>query len=722
MNKHNTLLLFISLFFPLAGLCQVEAVFWEKTPDKERYLLDESAFRAYLSKAPQEKDLHGLRAALLLFFPNTEGELVPFKIYETSIFEEMPDKSFAEYKTYSGVGVNDLSLRLKMEVMPGRIGVFILKNGGQSWFVEPLGEGQYRAMVKMVDSLEKACFTPESDRPRSRVKNKGQFAGELLIYRLALTASGEYTDFWGSRDATIEAMITTVNRINAILERDLAVRLQLIDDLRFLIFQDPNTDPFELNGNQNVQNQQFLDRNIGEDEYDIGHVLLIDDVPSGFGSVGSACVSGRKGSGYTILPDPSDYSLLIDFLAHELGHQLGGNHTFSHCGDSNPGLLPFEPGSGSTIMAYGGLPFCEDDNFVEHSSDYFHSASIEEIHQFTRAGEGAGCSVVVNFPNKPPQIKLAGTTLFLPQQTPFELTASAIDAEGDTLSYCWEQMNAAVQYPLGEIGQGSPLFRSRPPSEGGRRVFPALSAILESRTFPEEQLPDFTGLLDFRLTVRDQHFRGGGVAWEELQINVTDQAGPFRVITASDPEVWPAGSDQWVLWEVAATDQPPVEVKEVDIYLMLDSLGEELIHLAGPVPNTGEAVVQLPVNVPTGPAWIKIKGHNALFFDLSDSPVELQAPATSAVELNQEDVLDIFPNPAKDRLFVSKKEGWISEVSVKLIDSWGRELWKKEVGTTGEVLVLDLPANLTEGLIQVQLNYLDKDRWRSMTRRVFITK
>ncbi len=725
MNKRNKLILFISLFFPLTSICQSEVVFWEKTPDKDHYLLDESAFRTYISKAPEEKELNSIADALLLFFPNTEGELIPFQIYETPIFEEIPEEPFAVYKTYSGLGAEDRSLRLKLEVLPGKIGGMVLKNG-RAWFIDPVASladrVQFKVSEKKISRADKTCFTRENRPVRSSAKNKTLFAGELLTYRLALTASGEYTAFWGGRALAIEAMISTVNRVNAILERDLAIRLQLIDDQKFLIFTDPDDDPFELNGNQNVQNQQFLDRNIGEDEYDIGHVLLVDDISTGFGSVGSACVSGKKGSGYTVLSDPSDYNLIVDFLTHELGHQLGGNHTFSHCGGSNSGLLPFEPGSGSTIMAYGGLSLCEGDNFVEHSSDYFHSASIEEIHQFTRFGAGAACPTTINFPNTGPKIELSESKLIIPHLTPFELTASATDQEGDTLSYCWEQMNGDTQYPLGEIGRGSPLFRSAPPTGEGRRIFPGISSLLEGKVLPEEQLPDFSGQLDFRLTVRDQHFRGGAVSWEKMQLQVTDQAGPFRVITAESQELWTAGSDQWVMWEVAGTDQAPVDIREVDIYLMLDNLGKELIHLAGPVANTGEALVQLPLDLPQGPAWIKVKGHEALFFDLSDSPVELQLPSTSAVEQQQEADFDIFPNPAKDRIFIRKKEGSISEVTVSLIDSWGRELWKKEAGMAGEVLFFDLPPYLPEGLVQVRVNYLEKGQWKLVSRRVIITK
>lgn len=556
---------------------------------------------------------------------------------------------------------------------------------------------------KKVKSLKQNCLSSELSVERRLEKRQSRIEGELYIYRLALTASGEYSEFWGGREETLSALVSTVNRLNAIMERDLAIRLQLVDDMRLLIFLDALFDPFELNGNQNVQNQRFLDQNLGTDEYDIGHVLMVDENANGFGSVGSACVEGKKGGGYSILPDPSDDFFIIDFLAHELGHQLGANHTFSHCGTSKAGSLPFEPGSGSTIMAYGGLSLCEGDNFVEHAGDYFHSASIEEIYHFTRMEEGSECPTVINFPNTAPAIQFPEASVVIPQQTPFELSALATDAQGDTLTYCWEQMDSAVQLPLGQIGEGSPLFRSFPPSPSPVRSFPNLKHLISGKSLPSERLPDFSGELSFRLTVRDNHFRGGGISWKEQKLSVSTQAGPFRLITAEEPEVWPTGSDQLIRWEVAGTDLPPVNADFVDVYLMYDSLGRVLVPLARQLPNTGETVIGLPDDLPPGEAWLKVKAHGGVFFALSDSAIEIRRGTTSSSEEVEESLLHIYPNPAKRYIFIESKLGGYFQAEIVLMDVWGRVVWKKQVELGGEGIRLELPGNLTDGVYSLNV-------------------
>jgi hypothetical protein len=704
-SKTFFFLSFIWLLFPQIGYGQTN--FWKKAPfpKSNSFQLEEEALLRVLEKTPAEAELSTLEEALLLDFPTPDGDFLSFRLFETPLFESLPDKGFLQYKTYTGRGQKNRAAHIKMEVTPQGISAFIVDDRGRSWFVNPLGSGKYQLEEKHRTSFVPDCFSKtETFQPPSEKSNLN-FSGELFIYRLALSASGEYFQSFGNRDSTLAALVRTVNRMNLIFERDLAIRLQLIDDIQFIIFEDPLTDPFELNGNQGVANQQYLDRNVGSDEYDIGHVLMIDEVPTGFGSVGSVCVDGRKGRGYSVLPDPTDDAYIIDFLVHELGHQLGGNHTFSHCGATSSGAIPVEPGSGSTIMAYGGLSFCGADNFVEHVSPYFHSASIEEIYQFTRAGEGSPCPTVINFPNTAPEIELGNTIGTIPYLTPFELSATAFDQDEDTLSYTWEQMDQAAQLPLGQIQAGSPLFRSRPPVVDSFRLFPSLGSLMEREVLAEERLPDFAGELNFRLTVRDNHFRGGGLSWKETVVNVTDQAGPFQITAPASPVDWGVGNSQLIEWEVANTDKAPVGADQVDIYFVYDSIGflpehtdYQTVKIAGPVLNDGEAFIEIPEFLEPGRGRLKVKAHKGLFFDISDHPITLMLTVSDEEKELAEQGIRIFPNPARDFIFIEKKNrGGMEPAMVEWMDVYGRVLGQKQIMLGGEPVELEVPDGLVSG-------------------------
>ena len=231
----------------------------------------------------------------------------------------------------------------------------------------------------------------------------------LRTYRLALAATAEYTAAVGGGSVdgngnlvtagtvpkALAAMVTSVNRVDGVYERDFAIRMVLVNNTDQLIYTNASTDPYTNDDGDAMldQNQSNVDKVIGDANYDIGHVFSTGG--GGLSDVGCVCLSGYKAQGVTGSTSPKGDAFDIDYVAHEMGHQFGAEHCFNStvggCSGGNR-YAPdaYEPGSGSTIMCYAGL--CSDGSSVQdlqaHSDDYFHSVSYDEIDAYTTTGDG----------------------------------------------------------------------------------------------------------------------------------------------------------------------------------------------------------------------------------------------------------------------------------------------------------------------------------------------
>ncbi len=447
-------------------------------------------------------------------------------------------------------------------------------------------------------------------------------------YSLALACTGEYGQFHGGTiSSVLSAMNTSINRINSIVEPELAIRLTLIPDNDDLIFLNGSTDPYtNSNGGAMLsQNQTTIDGIIGFSSYDIGHVFSTGG--GGVAYLSSVCTSFKAG-GVTGLPAPIGDPFDVDYVGHEMGHQFGCNHTFNNsCSGNRSSSDAYEPGSGSTIMSYSGI--CAP-NLQTNSDDVYHVHSLIEGSDYLHSGFGNTCATQIGSGNSAPTVDVGSSAFSIPKSTPFELTATASDPNpGTVLTYSWEQYNLGPATATGDNNLdnpsgNAPCIRSFSPVSSPIRVVPKVDKLLANEISFGEHLPDYNRTMTFKCTVRDNNPGCGGVAVGTKTFYIDASTGPF-LVTYPNTTISRAGnSTLTVQWDVAGTDGGNVNCANVDVYCSVDGGYTWPFLLAEGVPNTGETSVLLPA-VTTSGARIKVKGSGSVFFDISNANFNLTA-------------------------------------------------------------------------------------------------
>ena len=620
-------------------------------PSKFRALrLDLNQMRQYLSAAPMEPaQTANLKNGLLFEMPMPDGSFQRFQIFEYAMMHPDLAAKFPSIKTYTGQGIDDASASIKLDVTQLGFHAMTLSPKG-SVFIDTYNKNtttEYICYDKK-DLMRTSSFTCEfNDLTNGLIKVPDATSAQrssgtqLRTYRLAMACTGEYAAFYGGTiSGAMAGIITTVNRVNGVYETECSIRLVLIANNNQIIYTNSSTDPYtNSNGSTMLgQNQNNIDNVIGSANYDIGHVVSTGG--GGVAYLGVICTSGSKARGVTGSSAPTGDAFDIDYVAHEMGHQFGGNHTFNSttgsCSGNRASSAAYEPGSGITIMAYAGI--CGSDDLAPHSIAYFHTKSFDEINIYSTTGNGNSCPVNTSTGNNPPVVTSMGSTYSIPISTPFVLTGAATDADSDPIYYSWEE------YDLGPAGAWNvqsttaPQFRPFEPTLSPSRTFPQMSDVVNNTTTVGELLPNQARTLKFRLTVRDNRSGGGGVMHPDttLNISVVNSGGAFAVTAPNTAVTWAGGSSQTVTWNVSGTTGNGINTANVKISLSTDGGYTYPTVLLASTPNDGSQSITVP-NIATTTARIKVEAVGNIFFDISNvnftitQSVGLTTITTSAV-------------------------------------------------------------------------------------------
>ena len=604
--------------------------------------LDEAAMLTQLKDAPKENTDDPFLSVKL---PLPDQQIIETNVALSPIVEKELAEQFPSIQTFTakdnegGYGRFDFTKK-------GFHAMFFLHNG-KTLFIDPIEIKEKRYYLVYYKKDLPAKDVPPCQADHTLEKEAFQKSGilknnesnpidGLKTYRIAIAATGEYTQFHGgTKEDAISAITTSLNRVNGIFEKELSMRMMLVGNNAAVVYTNPLNDPY-TNGSLALmieQNHDNLNDIIGIPNYDVGHLFATGG--GGGAHLRSGCRSSFKGRGATGLPNPTGDAFDIDYFAHELGHQWGGTHTFNgeagFCGGNRYQNSAFEPGSGTTLMSYQGL--CYPANVGDGKENYYHSNTLLRILQYTTTGSGADCAVLIPNNNNAP-VANAGDNYKIPIGTPFMLSGIGIDEDGDSLSYCWEEIDLGTETAMGNsMDFLSPMFRSYGLSNTPDRIFPKMERLLDNNLMDvSETLPMIQRSLRFRLTVRDNLATGigGGVGFDETLIRVVGNTLPFEI--TSNNNNWTVGSSQLISWQVGNTNQAPINAKKVNILLSTDG-GTTFPHvLANQTDNDGNQLIVVP-NIASSDARIKIVPTDNIFFALSPNPIIIQTTTDPVISI-----------------------------------------------------------------------------------------
>ncbi len=687
---------------------------WKKTSEKEISLLSKmdrasmpseyqlfsinlQSLKNQLLSAPLDTENN---SNLLIEFPNADGILENFKIFEAPIMEKELSDKFPHIKSYIGKGVDDKTATIRFSVTIFGLHTITFSGNSETTYIDTFTKDLNHYIVYKRSNISRSrnfeCLTKNTQEFAldNQVANPTNILrasdGKFRVFRLAMASTIEYSAYHinaaglssgtltQKKAAVLAAMGVTMTRVNSVYEKDMSLRMNLVANNNLIIFVDSdnfsNDDADLLIG----ESQSQITSIIGSANFDIGHTVST----GGGGLAGPApCSNSSKANGITGASEPVGDPFDIDYVAHEIGHQFGAFHTFRNsCGGNVDASTAVEPGSGSTIMAYAGICAPNVQNF---SDAYFHSISIAQM--VSQINGASNCAAFTNNGNAAP-IANAGSNYTIPKGTAYVLQGSATDSNNpNTLTYCWEgtDVQSATQPPT-QTATGGPNFRSLSPTTSPNRYMPKLSSVVAGILNPTwEVISNVARTQNFSLTVRDNAAsQGGQTGRDDMVLTVNATAGPFAVTSQNTTGItWAGLSSQTITWDVAGTSANGINTAFVNILLSTNNGLTFTTPLLANTPNDGTETITIPNNINSSTCRLMVQAVNNIFYAVN-SRTFIVSPNLASHIFGFENFV-LAPNPNNGNFKISFNSDSNSDVKINVNDIRGRKIFDETFKNNG---------------------------------------
>jgi hypothetical protein len=259
------------------------------------YRVNTAGLSSIIATAPQEAELSANTAATIIDIPLPDGTMESFSIWNIQTLDAVLYKKYQEIRTFSGQSLRQPGMTLRGTITVRGLSLMILLPDMGAAYVEPIDPAQpdlcmaYDRNAIPIESVRaaraglrpplEAKVAPPAIATATPATPRGPVLApvRLRTLRFAVACTGEFAqDHGGTRQSALAAIVDYSNRLSAIFERDMAIRFVLVAENELLINLDGATDPYpgpDPTSNAGP-NALIVNSRLGEEKYDIGHVLM----------------------------------------------------------------------------------------------------------------------------------------------------------------------------------------------------------------------------------------------------------------------------------------------------------------------------------------------------------------------------------------------------------------------------------------------------------------